>query len=162
MKYSILASLLALTIAFITPPAFSQEKYTKTLEGEFEDVLFDLKDAIVNIGLGVDYTGDVAAMLERTQEAATGSTNKSELVYKQAQYLLFCSSKLTHKAAASDAGNLAICPFLVYAFETTKTPGMVTIGYRNPDFGNLDSADPLSVEVHAFLKNIIDSTAEGY
>lgn len=144
-----------------TTTILAQERYVRTVEdAEYEDVWADLEDAIVNKGLVVEHVGHIAKMLERTADAVGGGSDK--LVYQNSNYLQFCSAKLTHKASQQDPRNMSICPFLLYAFETKKEPGKVSIGYRNPDFGSLDPNDAFYKEVHAFLKGIVDGVADDY
>ena len=155
-------ALFALLLVGIIPVAFAETRYIKTVEGEFEDVFFDLQDNIVNLGLVVERTGDIGQMLERTAKAVTGTDSGNSATYNHAKYLLFCSSKITFKATSADPRNLSICPFIVYAFATKKTPDKISLGYRNPDLGTLKPSDPLYIEIHAFLKKLIDTTIADY
>lgn len=142
--------------------ASAEPRYIKTVEAEFEDIWFDLKDAIINAGLVIEHVGHVGKMLERTAEVVSDPDNKSQPTYSQAKYLQFCSSKLTHQATGADPRNLSVCPFIIYAFEARQSPGKVSVGYRNPDFGDLDNTAPLKVETHQFLKKLVDSTIADY
>ena len=159
-----IASLLLVTSLVIggTGQSFSADRYIKTVEGDFEDVMFDLQDAIVNEGLVIERTGDIGEMLERTANAVEGAKSGEDKTFTNAKYLLFCSARLTHKATALDPRNISMCPFIVYAYDNPKSPGKVSLGYRNPDFGNLPASDPIVVEVHAYLKAMIDTATEGY
>lgn len=162
MKNAGLLILSILMLAMWGQQASSQPRYTKTVEADFEDVFFDLQESVINSGLGVEYVGHVGKMLDRTSLAVTGSDDKSKQTYKFAKYMQFCSAKLTYKATSRDPGNLSFCPFVLYAYETTSEPGRVTVGYRNPDIGDLDAADPLSMEIHDLLKKLVDTTVADY
>ena len=162
LRLLILLSVVITTSLSGTLPSFSQTRYTQKIEGEFEDVFFDLQDAIINLGLVVERTGDIGAMLKRTSKAVAGTDGENSPTYSNAKYLLFCSAQLTTKATAADPKNLSICPFIVYAYETKLNPGQTTIGYRNPDLGDLAKSDPLYVEIHDFLRQLIDGTVEGF
>jgi hypothetical protein len=151
-----------LMLVIFLRPALSQPRYTKTVEAEFEDVFFDLQEAIINTGLGIEHIGHVGKMLDRTAIAVTGTDDKSEQTYKFAKYLQFCSAKLTYKATSQNPANLSFCPFVLYAYETVKDPGRVTVGYRNPDIGDLSQSDPLSIEIHGLLKQLVDTTVADY
>jgi hypothetical protein len=161
---SILISVIALISASIciATPAHSQSRYTKSVEADFEDVFFDLQQAVIGMGLVVEHVGHVGKMLERTAATITGSTDNNLLSYKYAKYLQFCSSKLTHKATRLDPANLSMCPFILYAYETVKSPGQVIVGYRNPDFGVIKQTDPIGIEVHDLLKQLVDNTVADY
>ncbi len=166
MSFSVTITRFVLFLAIImsgsTLSASSQARYTMTVEAEFDDVFFDLKEQIIGKGLVVEHIGHVGKMLERTSVAVIGSNNNHIKTYKFAKYLQFCSATLTHHASGKDAANLSICPFVLYAYETTKQPGKVTIGYRNPDFGDMDQSDPLFTKIHAFLKQLVDDIVADY
>jgi uncharacterized protein (DUF302 family) len=104
-----------------------------TIKGNFDDVEFDLEDAINAEGLLIDYRGYVNKMLENTAEAVGAvAPDGSKSPFIDATYLHFCSGKLTHDAVDADPANVAICPYLVYVYELRSDPGMVTVGYRRP------------------------------
>ena len=136
----------------------ARSKYIKTVEADFEEVFFDLQEAVIGRGLVIEHVGHVGKMLIRTSQAVTGSTDIEKQTYNFAKYLQFCSSRLTHKATNIDPSNLSMCPFILFAYETVEHPGQVSVGYHNPDFGNLDTNDPLSVEIHSLLKLLVDNT----
>ena len=141
--------------------ATSQPRYVKTVEAEFEDVFFDLQQSVISKGLKIVYTGHVGKMLARTADAVNDGKEYIP-IYKYAKYFQFCSATFTHKAIEKDPANLSMCPFVLYAYESVDKPGMVKVGYRNPDFGNLDPSDPLSLEAHEFLKLFVDETIADY
>lgn len=110
---------------------FAPQHYTRS--GSFEDVFADLKDAVINRGLVIDYVGHVDKMLERTSAAAgsvTASGSKSP--YLNAKYVQFCSAKLTHSSVSANPFNLSICPYVIFIFEAKTDPGKIVVGYRRP------------------------------
>ena len=122
---------LVLTTSVAAGKDFAPRHYTRT--GVFEDVLQDLKDAIINRGLVIDYIGHVDKMLERTSTAAGSVTEGgSKTPYLNAKYLQFCSAKLTHASVSANAFNLSICPYVVFVFEAKTDPGKIIVGYRRP------------------------------
>lgn len=68
----------------------------------------------------------------------------------------FCSSVLTHEAAAADPSNFSMCPYLVFAYEARNAPGKVVVGYRAPDVRSDDASKVAGAKVEALLKEIID------
>ena len=150
-----------------TPATFAEEQapslYIKTVEADFEDVLADLQDSIINQGLVIDYVGNVDNMLERTAKAVSSSTSAEvKSPYLHAKYMQFCSAKLTHKAVSADPQNLSMCPFLVFTYETHANPGKVLLGYRPPTLASSEQSKAISVEVNDFLKGVIDETVSNY
>ncbi len=104
-----------------------------TVSANFDDVEFDLEDAITSEGLLIDYRGYVNTMLENTAEAVGAvAPDGSKSPYVDATYLHFCSGTLTHEVVAADPANVAICPYIVYAYELRSDPGTVIVGYRRP------------------------------
>ena len=134
--------------------------YTK--QGNFEEVFQDLQDTVVNRGLVIDYTGHVDTMLERTSEAAgsvTKTGNKSP--YLHAKYIQFCSAKLTHEAVSANPYNLAICPYVVFAFEAHADPGKIVVGYRRPLPGPSLMTKEAFAKIDNFLEEIVkEATSE--
>ena len=121
--------------------------------GKFEDVLDDLRDAILKRGFVIDYVGHFNAMLERTADTAGSVTAKGvKSPYINAQYLQFCPSKLTHEAISADPFGIANCPIALFVFELRHEPGKVHVGYRLP----VDSPSKLVKEVNSRLAKLLD------
>ena len=116
-----------------TGPAKAAGFEELTKQGKFEDVLDDLKSAIINRGFVIDYVGHFNKMLERTSEtvgSVTAAGAKSP--YSNAQYLQFCAAKLTHDAISANPQNIVNCPYVVYIYELTAKAGLIHVGYRTP------------------------------
>lgn len=125
-------------------------------EAKFDDVLEDLREAIVKRGFVIDYAGHFNQMLERTAETAGSVTAQGvKSPYTNAQYLQFCPSKLTHEAVSANPFGIANCPISVFAFELRQEAGKVHVGYRLP----LDSPSRLEKEVNAKLIKVLDEIA---
>ena len=125
----------------------------KTVPGEFEEVFGDLQDAVINRGLVIDYVGDVGKMLERTAEAAKGDT---KVPYLNARYLQFCSAVLTHEATDADVHNLAMCPYVVFAYQTRAEPGRVSVGYRQIQLMPAAASQAAQAKVHGLLEAVVN------
>jgi hypothetical protein len=125
-------------------------------EAKFEDVLEDLRDAIVKRGFVIDYTGHFNQMLERTAETAGSVTSGGvKSPYTNAQYLQFCPSKLTHEAVSANPFGIANCPIAVFVFELRHEAGKVHLGYRLP----MESPSRLVKDVNAKLTKMLDEIA---
>lgn len=132
-----------------------------TKQGKYEEVRDDLKNAIVNRGYVVDYTGQFNKMLERTSEAVgsvTGTGAKSP--YKDAEFMQFCAAKLTHDAIDASPQNIANCPYVVYVYELGSKPGEVHIGYRKPVAGASERSREATGKIEALLGDIIKEAAK--
>ena len=150
------ASLAMVALAALATAQPVGKKHFST-EGSFEDVFQDLKDAIINRGLKIDYVGHVDKMLERTSKVA-GSVTESgaKSPYRHAKYLNFCSAKLTHESVSANAYNLAVCPYTLFIFEAHARPGTVVVGYRQPQAG----PSRLSKAAFAKIGNLLTAIAK--
>ncbi|HEU0160088.1 MAG TPA: DUF302 domain-containing protein [Hyphomicrobiaceae bacterium] len=119
---------LGVLLAVCAGPALAQELRTYGKKGSYEDVKFELNDAIIRRGLAIDYTGHINKMLERTG-ADVGSTKH---VYANAEFFMFCSAKLSRDMIEADPTNLGYCPYVVFLYEAADKPGEIVVGYRRP------------------------------
>lgn len=137
--------------------------YVISINGDFDDVYDELKNAIINEGLTIDYVGNVDQMLERTSQVNISENSKqASPIYLSAKYMQFCSSALTHKAVRANPQNLSMCPFLVFIYETIDNPGSIVIGYRPPTLSTDEDSKIISQEVVLFLNGILTEVASNY
>jgi uncharacterized protein (DUF302 family) len=99
---------------------------TYETDAPFADVVADIQDAIVNRGYVVDYHGRIGEMLKRT----ANDVGAAKLLYKDAEFMQFCSAVVSRSVMEADIGNIAYCPYIVFAYEAKATPGKVVVGYR--------------------------------
>lgn len=158
---------LALLVAVVprTGPAAATEAKTQVYfekEAAFLDVFQDLQDAIVNRGLIVDYVGHIDQMLERTSKASGSVTETgSRSPYLAAKYVQFCSAKLTHESVSANPYNIAVCPYVIFAFEPKDKPGHVVVGYRRPVPGPSKLTKKAFAKIEELLLSIVkEVTAE--
>ena len=144
--------LAGLALCFSTAPSLAQESDLKVYskKGSFEDVKFELQNAIVGRGLVVDFNGNVGGMLERTG-ADVGSTLP---IYKHAEYFTFCSAKLSRATMEAEAANVGYCPYVVFIYETAAAPGTTHVGYRPPLLQGSDASKAALAEVERLLDGI--------
>lgn len=148
-------TLLAATMAtlFLANAAYAAGDDVKTVESDaaFADVASGIENAIVNRGYKVDYHGFIGDMLKRT---AT-DVDAGKALYKDAEFFTFCSAVVSRKVMEADIGDIAYCPYVVFAYETEEKPGTVTVGFRSlPSGGERDA-------VNTLLSEIIADAAEG-
>jgi hypothetical protein len=131
--------------------AFAQDLKTYSKKGSYEDVKFELNDAIIRRGLAIDYTGHINSMLERTG-ADVGSTRR---VYKNAEFFMFCSAKLSRAMIEADPANLGYCPYVVFLYEAADKPGEIVAGYRRPLPSGNAASNPALAAVEELLDGIV-------
>lgn len=117
----------------------------------YDDVRFELNNAIIGRGFVIDYTGHIDRMLERTG-ADVGS---SKPIYKSAEFFTFCSAKLSRLAMEADPGNIGVCPYVVFVYESAAKPGEVTVGYRRPAAAAAGAA--AVAEIDSLLDSIVQA-----
>lgn len=144
-----LAALVAvLSLAPLPVQAQDLRSYAKT--ASFEDVKFDLTNAVTNRGLVIDFTGNVGGMLERTGK----DLGAAKTIYARAEYIVFCSAKLSRDMMEADAANVGYCPYVMFIYQAIAKPGQVVVGYRRlPVKGNAASRKAFAA-VNALLDGL--------
>jgi len=151
--------LLAIVLALMISPVMAKEirgfKAYQT-KGQFSDVLLELQDAIINRGYVIDFTGHLNQMLKRTSKSAGSVTVKgSKTPYLDAQFMHFCSAKLSHEVISANPQNIAICPYVVFIYELKREPGIVHVGYRRPISGPSKRSRKAMAKIDALLDTIV-------
>ncbi len=149
--------LVALLFSPLTAMSAEPGNNIKIVEADFAQVFQDLQDEVINKGLVIDYIGHVDTMLERTSEAS----GASESPYLHAKYFQFCSSALTHEAVAADSQNLAMCPYLVFAYETKAKTGNVSVGFRDPTLTSSEKSQAVAAKIRNLLQGIVEASTSG-
>jgi hypothetical protein len=144
--------MLAAVAVAASSPARADEFRTYSKAAAFDDIKFELNNAIVDRGLTVDNTGRIGEMLERTG-ADVGSTKK---IYKNAEFLTFCSAKLSRQMMEADPANVGFCPYVVFVYEAEAKPGTTVVGYRRPMSASGSEATKKALgEIDALLDGIV-------
>jgi hypothetical protein len=150
------AGAILVMLAALTPARAADELFTRSKAASFEDVKFDLNNAIIERGLVIDHTGNIAGMLERTG-ADVGSTKQ---VYRHAEYFVFCSAKLSREMMEADPANVGVCPFVVFAYERADKPGETVVGFRSPPARGGEASRKSLEAVAALLKDIVEEAVK--
>ena len=116
----------------------------------FDDVLFDLENAILQRGLSQHSSGNFGKMLERTG-ADVGST---KAVYTRAEFVEICSAKFARMMVEADPTLMSNCPFLFYVYERHDRTGERVVGFRKLAPGTTPQARSAVTETEAMLDAI--------
>ena len=144
MRVSLMAGIAALTLGLASPALAGDDVTTHVADAEFANVVIDLEDAIVNRGYKIDYRGYIGEMLKRTAEDVGGT----KALYRNAEFFQFCSAVVSRKAMEADIGNIAYCPYVIFAYEAEADPGKVVVGFRRlPDGPGRDDVNALLDEI---------------
>ena len=109
-----------------------------TVDSTYDDVAFELQNAIENRGLVVDHISHVGEMLNRTAKDV-GATRQ---VYDKAEVYQFCSAVLSRKMMEANPMNLAFCPYGIFLYQSHGS-GKVVVGYRRMPPGEMQEVDAL-------------------
>lgn len=148
---TLLATVMAVFFMANAANAAGDDVATVKSDAAFADVVSGIENAIINRGFKVDYHGFIGDMLKRT---AT-DVDAGKALYKDAEFFTFCSAVVSRKVMEADIGDIAYCPYVVFAYETEENPGDVTVGFRKlPEGGERDA-------VNTLLTDIINDAADG-
>jgi uncharacterized protein (DUF302 family) len=145
-----------LMLAFLSATNLAHAQTTESIfrtykkAASFEDVKFELNNAIIEKGLALDHTGAVGRMLDRTG-ADVGSDKP---LYKNAEYLSFCSARFSRRMMEADLANIAFCPFIIFIYEAAAQPGTTVVGYRRPPIIGTEASQKALTEIDALLDSI--------
>jgi uncharacterized protein (DUF302 family) len=141
----------AIVAAFAVPGvADAQSSKTYVKKGKFDDVRFELSNAIVDKGLVVDFNGKIGDMLARTG-ADVGS---SKPIYKAAEYFTFCSAKLSRAMMEAEASDIALCPYVMFVYERADKAGEIVVGYRALPADGSAATKKARAEINALLDGL--------
>lgn len=104
--------------------------------GTYDDVLFDVRQSIIQHGFVVDATSNVGDMLERTAK----DVGASKVVFSKAVGLQFCSVRLSRAMFEADPATIALCPSVIFVYELADRPGVIHVGYRKLPEGGSEAA----------------------
>ncbi len=125
------------------PPAQAPGVNIYTSELPFEEVVENVKMAIVDRGLLVSGTLHVSDMLNRTAPDLGFSE-----VFTQAESVEFCSAQISHLMAQAAPENIVNCPFTVAVYVRSAEPDRVYVAFRHPLLdGEADAAREAIVEM---------------
>lgn len=116
-----------LAVLLLVGPAAAADAVTYNRKGAtYEDVRLELENAIVNEGLKIDYSGNIAAMLQRTGP----DVGSNQPIYQNAEFFTFCSAKLSRAMMEADPANMSQCPYVMFIYQRAATTKDVVVGYR--------------------------------
>ncbi len=135
-------------LLFAAQAGVADEFGVRTKQAAFDDVRFELGNAIVARGLTIHSEGNFGKMLERTG-ADVGSSKE---IYKAAEFVSICSAKFGRMLVEADPALMGACPFLMYVYERSDQPGLVTVGFRRLT----PSADAATQQVIVSVETMLD------
>jgi uncharacterized protein (DUF302 family) len=147
----IILVLLGANLSFATEVGEGAPVRVFTSEEPFDDVVENIKMAIVDQGLLVSGTLHVSDMLNRT----AADLGYSE-VFSKAESVEFCSALISHKMARAAAENIAICPFTIAVYVKKSEPQKVYASYRIPQL--IGDKGEVSQDILELLDTIIEES----
>ena len=126
------------------------------VEAAFDDVKFDIENAIVNAGLKIIYHGDIGEMLARTG----GEVGSKKKVYAHAEFFTFCSAPNSHATMNADPRNIGFCPYLLYVYQLAGDKDITYVGYRRPIAAGSDASKKALLVLDKFLEKLVKEAIE--
>jgi uncharacterized protein (DUF302 family) len=151
IAFAMVTLLAGLLPVLLSGPAQAEEIRSYAVKAKFDDVKFELDTAIIARGLSVHSNGNIAMMLDRTG-ADVGSTKP---IYIAAEFITFCSAKLSRLSMEADPTNIALCPYVISIYQSIDKPDQVTVAYRRLSGGTTESA-----AAYAAINALIDGIAK--
>ncbi len=138
--------------------AIAQESQLRIISknASYDDVRFELQNAIIDRGLKIENNGQVGKMLERTG-ADVGSSRQ---IYRNAEYFAFCSAKLSRAAMEADPANIGFCPYVIFLYETAAMPGVIHVGYRQLPPDGSDASRTARSAIEKLLNEIAKAAVQ--
>ena len=123
---------------------------TRVVEGEFHDMVRNVRAAIIGKGINIAHTLPASDMLRRTGPAF----GFHDAVYADAETFEFCSARLSHQLARRHPDMWVLCPFTISIYTLISEPGKVRLSYRVPS--GRPGTEPEIKEVVALIESIIE------
>ena len=120
----------------------------------YEDVIENVKDAIIGRGLNISNVLPASEMLNRTGH----DLGYDKKVFKHAETIEFCSANLSHQLVSINPNNMVLCPFTISVYQLSQDSETVHVTYRTPEAGK-DSAEIIN-KVEQLIKSIIQEATE--
>lgn len=139
MPRPFLRALLLGASLLVALPATADTPVTREVEGAWEDVVWDVENAITGAGLVINSVNHVGEMLARTREDVGSSTT----IFTHAQVFGFCSAKVSRAVMEADPMNLAYCPYRIFLMERPESPGKIIVGHPGYPEGAMDAVNVL-------------------
>ena len=118
--------------------------------GKYDDVLEDVRQAIIGRGMVIGAVSHVADMLERTSK----DIGNGKSIYGAGEVQLFCSAVLSRKAMENDTRNIIFCPYGIAVWTEMGVPGTVFVGFRRADRRGSPAAVATLKEIEKLLDDI--------
>jgi uncharacterized protein (DUF302 family) len=145
------AGVAVLSVIALTARASADVGDPITKAAAFDDIRFELGNAITTRGLAVHAEGNLGKMLDRTG-ADVGSTRP---IYKQAEFVEVCSAKYARLMVEADPALIGNCPFVFYVYERVEQPGRVVVGFRRLYPGVTPAGQKAVAETETMLDGIV-------
>jgi uncharacterized protein (DUF302 family) len=120
----------------------------------YEDVIENVKDAIIGRGLNITSVLSTSEMLNRTGHDLGYDKN----VFRHAEIIQFCSAVIAHQLASINPNNMVFCPFAISVYQLSEDDKTVYVTYRKPE-ADKESAEVIN-KVDQLIKSIIEEATE--
>jgi len=141
-------------LCLLVPAVFATQFTAVQSSDPYEDVVANVKDAIIGRGLNISNVLPAGEMLNRTGHDLGYPDN----VFTHAETIEFCSAALSHQLVSINPNNMVLCPFTISIYQLTRDDQTVYVTYRTPDAG--EDTRKVIEKVNALIKGIIEEAVE--
>jgi len=151
----LLQKITAINLLCLLVPAAIATQFTAMQSSDpYEDVVENVKDAIIGRGLNISNVLPAGEMLNRTGHDMGYPDN----VFSHAKTIEFCSAMLSHQLVSINPNNMVLCPFTISIYQLSKDDKTVYVTYRTPDAGPETKA--VIDKVTQLIKSIVAEAVE--
>ena len=118
----------------------------------FEDVKFELENAITSKGFTLNDPLHISEMLQRTGK----DLGITQQVYIESETLSFCSAILTHKFAQSHPAYMVLCPLTLSIYTTTAEPDETYVAFRKPLLTDMALSQTIEQTFNSIIYDALD------
>lgn len=135
----------ALIAFLIATPLAAQNMTNVTIPESLDDMEFAVENAIIDMGLTIDFTSHSGAMLERTRE----DVGSDIVLFSGATIYNFCSATVSRQVIEADINNIIYCPYSIYLYSPPDNPDQTIIGHQTYPGESMQPANDLLDEIIA-------------
>lgn len=142
MKRPILA---LFAVFYFATPLAAQNMTSQTVPEPLGDIEFALENAILDMGLAIDFISYSGAMLERTRV----DVGSDVVLFTGATIYNFCSATVSRQVIEADLNNIIYCPYSIFAYSTPDRPDETIIGHQLYPGASMQPANDLLDQIIA-------------
>ncbi len=128
-----------ITAVLFTTPLAAQNLTTVAIPDTLDNMEFSVQNAILDMGLKIDFTSHSGDMLERTRK----DVGSDVVLFTGATIYNFCSARVSRQVIEADINNITYCPYSIFLYSTPEHPDITIIGHQTYPGESMQPANDL-------------------